>query len=216
MKKLIAYDLDGTLADTRLDIVHSVRHMLSVMEAPPLEASEIETCVGRGLHHLIRSTLKTEEPKRVERGAKIFREHYAQHMLDHTRLFDGAREVLEHFRGRKQAVLTNKPNPFSDLMLEGLGVRAYFVSVIAGDPGRPKKPDPAGFQELLAREGLDPREALYIGDSPVDIETGRRASVETVVITHGFTGENELKSLSPDHLVRSFGELLEKARALGW
>ena len=216
MKKLIAYDLDGTLADTRQDIIHGVLHMLQAMGAPPLEAAEIERCVGRGLHDLIRGTLRMDDSKRIEKGARCFRDYYGAHMLDHTRLFKGAREVLEYFHPRPQAVLTNKPNPFSERMLEGLNVRSFFMAVLTGEPGRPQKPDPYAFCELLKQESISPEEALFVGDSPVDIETGRRAGVETVVMMHGFSSEIELKSHTPDHLVRDFTELLALARSRGW
>ncbi|HTL47369.1 MAG TPA: HAD-IA family hydrolase [Verrucomicrobiae bacterium] len=216
MKQLIAYDLDGTLVDTRKDIVLSVNHMLESMGAPSMADRDVERCVGFGLRELVRRTLKTDDSKALERGAKIFRAHYEEHMMDHTRLYPGAKDVLEFFKGRRQAVLTNKPNPFSENMLAQLGTASYFCAVLTGDPGKPKKPDPTAFLELLDRERVPPSAALFVGDSGIDFETGRRAGVETVIITHGFVPENELKSLTPDHLVQSFEALLDLARKKSW
>jgi len=216
MKKLIAYDLDGTLANTREDIVRGVRYVLEKMSAPILEGDEIIGYVGSGLHELMARSLKTADEKVIEKGAKHYRSHYAQHMMDHTLLYPDALKVLDYFRGKVQAVITNKPNPFTVQMLKSLGVSGFFGYVVASNDGFPKKPDPASFLHILEKEGFSPADALFIGDSAVDIQTGRAAGVETVVLAHGFTTANELQSLSPDYMAAGFEELLSLARAHNW
>ena len=216
MKKFIIYDLDGTLVDTREDIARAVNHMLKAMGQPPMEQKTIEKYVGRGLHYLIQHCLQIKDAKQVEKGAKVYRKHYGEHMLDHTDLYPETLKVLDHFKPVKQAVITNKPNPFTCDILKALKVIDYFAEVVAGDSEYPKKPDPTSVQTLMKREGILPQEALFIGDSPIDIETARNAGIETVVITHGFTGEDELKCAAPDHMVQSFSELLALIRAKGW
>jgi 2-phosphoglycolate phosphatase len=216
MKKLIIYDLDGTLVDTRRDIANAANYMLAQMGAPPLNDTVIAGFVGRGLHRLVASCLKTEDPKKIEKGAKIYREYYKEHMLDYTRLYPGAKETLEYFKNKRQAVITNKPNPFSEEILKALRVKDYFVEIIAGDADFPKKPDPTAVLTILKNEKVKPEEALFIGDSVVDIETGRNARILTLVMTHGFDSEEVLKSAAPDVLVRNFKELLALARKEGW
>ncbi len=216
MKKLIIYDLDGTLADTREDIACAVNHMLHQLEKKPLPQKIIKKYVGQGLHHLIQHCLNEKDPKTVEKGAKIYRAYYAEHMLDHTALYPDAVKVLEHFRHVKQAVITNKPNPFTRDILRALNVLDYFVEVVAGDSEYPKKPDPAAVCAIMKREGILPEESVFIGDSSIDIETARRAGIETVVITHGFTEEDELRCAAPDHIVQDFSELLRLVHAKGW
>ena len=216
MKQLIIYDLDGTLADTRKDIVCAMNHMLREMRAEPLPAKEIEAYVGRGLHHLVKSCLKTEDPKRIEKGAKIYRTYYGEHMLDHTTLYPGAREVVEYFKSRKQAVITNKPDPFSRDLLKALGVADYFVEIVAGNSEYPQKPHPAAVFSIMKREGAAPEGTLMVGDSRIDIETARNAGVETVAIAHGFTPRDELKSLIPGAVVENFQEFLELAKKKQW
>ena len=119
--KGLIFDLDGTLVDTRRDIMNGVRYALEVLKGPELTDDEIKDCVGTGLHELIKQVFRTEDEKLADRGSKLYREHYKAHMLDCTRLYAGAREFLEYFKDRKQAVITNKPNPFSSQILEALG-----------------------------------------------------------------------------------------------
>ena len=216
MKSLIVYDLDGTLADTREDIVISVNHMRRVLGHEPLDAGSIRKHVGQGMAHLIKNCLGTSDMKLVEKGGKIYRAYYAEHMMDHTVLYPGVREALDYFKDRRQAVITNKPNPFTRDMLEALGVTHYFSDIVAGDSGVEKKPSPEAILTILRRENIPAGDALFVGDSLVDIETGRNAGVEVVVVPHGFTAEDELKSASPDALVSDFRAFLALARAKGW
>ena len=122
MKRLILYDLDGTLVDTLEDIVQSANHMLREMEAPLLSREQVRRLVGRGMQQLIGDCLKTEDPERIARGLAIYRAHYGQHLLDRSRLYPGARELLDHFQPRRQAVVTNKPDPFSTTILQALQI----------------------------------------------------------------------------------------------
>ena len=214
-KRLIFYDLDGTLVDTRKDIAGAVNHMLSQFGKPLLNEREISQFVGRGLHHLIKSCLKTEDEREIEKGSAIYRAHYSKHMLDHSKLYPGVKRILDFFKNQKQIVLTNKPNPFSQKLLEALGVAHYFEEIIAGNSSYPKKPDPGAILALIKKEKVSPKETLFIGDSPIDIETARRAGIEVAVVTHGFAEEDELKSAVPDLIVKDFGELLSQIRKQG-
>ncbi len=216
MKKLILYDLDGTLADTRRDIINGVRHALQVLEGPDLTDDEIKDCVGTGLHALIKQVFRTEDEQLADRGSKLYREHYKAHMLDHTKLYPGAREFLEHFKDRKQAVITNKPNPFSSQILEALGVAHFFIAILAGDNGLPFKPDPAAIHHLMEETNATAEEAIFVGDSPIDIQAARNAGVEVVTLSHGFANETTLREAKPDHIVHSFSELLRLAQEKEW
>ncbi len=216
MKKLILYDLDGTLVDTRRDIINGVRYALGILKGPELTDDEIKDCVGTGLHELIKQVFRTQDEKLADRGAKLYREHYKKHMLDHTHLYVGARECLEYFKDRKQAVITNKPNPFSSQILEALGVAHFFIAILAGDNGLPFKPDPAAIRHLMEITGATEPEVLFVGDSPVDIQAARNAGVEVVTLSHGFVGEAVLREAKPDHIVHDFAELLRLAQEKGW
>lgn len=215
-RKLILYDLDGTLVDTRQDIINGVRHALEVLSGPKLTDDEIKECVGTGLHALIRKVFRTDDEKLADRGSKLYREHYKEHMLDHSRLYPGAREFLEYFKDRKQAVITNKPNPFSSQILAALGVADYFIAILTGDNGMPFKPDPATIHHLMEVTGASAGEVLFVGDSPIDITAARNGGVEIVTLTHGFAPESVLREAKPDDIVHSFSELLNLAQEKGW
>lgn len=216
MKQLILYDLDGTLVDTREDIAHAANHMLRQMGSSQLRHQEIASYVGRGVHYLIAHCLKSEDPKPIEKGIQVYRAYYAEHMLDHSRLFPGVLEILQYFQDRKQVVLTNKPNPFSYGLLKALGVADYFAEVIAGDSVYPKKPDPTAVRAIMKKGGVCAEATVFIGDSLMDIETARNAGIGIAVITHGFSGREELQSASPDLLAEDFIELLQEMKERDW
>ena len=154
--------------------------------------------------------------KLADQGSKLYREHYKKNMLDHTHLYSGAREFLEYFKDRKQAVITNKPNPFSSQILEALGVASYFIAILAGDNGLPFKPDPAAIYHLMLDTDSTEEEVLFVGDSPVDIQAARNAGVEVVTLSHGFASEATLREAKPDHIVHDFAELLRLAQEKRW
>jgi phosphoglycolate phosphatase len=217
MKRLILYDLDGTLAETLQDIAEAINHMLGRLGAPVLPVQEVRRAVGRGMREMVAQCLRTTDPARIEDGVRLLRGYYGEHLLDHTRLYPGVREVLEHFHSRHQAVITNKPQDFYRRILDGLDVSRFFVEIIGGDAGYPHKPDPAAALELMRQLEIAPHETVFVGDSLIDVETARRAEVGTVVVlTHGFSDEAQLREASPHFVLSGFNELLMVARQREW
>lgn len=216
MKRLMIYDLDGTLVDTGEDIVQSVNHMLGQLDRGSMAREAVIRCIGRGLRVLVASCLKTDDSESIEEGMRIYRAHYKTHLLDHTVLYPSAKRLLEQFKDRTQAVLTNKPNPFTQEILRGLGVAGYFVEVIAGNGGYPRKPDPTAVRALMEKNHMAAHDVVMVGDSPIDVETGRNAGVLTVAVTHGFGDAAELVSSAPDAMVRNLDELIDLAARQGW
>ena len=210
------YDLDGTLVDTLEDIAGGVLHALRALGAPPVTIPEIRLAVGRGVHDLIAQCLKTADAQRVQEGVAAFRAHYAEHCLDRSRPYPGTQELLAHFRGRHQAVITNKPDPFAHRILDALGLAGHFVQIIAGGSAYPHKPDPAALQAVMRAVGAAPPETLVVGDSVIDVQMGRRAGAATAVVLHGLGTEAELRTAAPDVLVADFAELLMLARQRKW
>ncbi|MBI4598472.1 MAG: HAD-IA family hydrolase [Candidatus Omnitrophica bacterium] len=216
MKQLLLYDLDGTLVDTLQDITEAANHMRQRVGLTPKPAEEVRRYIGGGVQELVRQCLETEDAAAIDDGVEIYRAYYTRHLLDHSRLYPNAQQMLEYFKDRRQAVITNKPNPYSTQILEGLGVAKYFRDIIGGNSGYPKKPDPAALMAVLSHQAVPSMDAVFIGDSPIDVETGRRAGVLTAMVLHGFSDEAELREAAPDLLVKDFEELLAQAQRQRW
>jgi phosphoglycolate phosphatase len=215
-KRLIIYDLDGTLVDTLEDIVRSANHMLQAMGAPLLSRDQVRRLVGRGMHQLVGDCLGTDDPQRIEDGLAVYRAHYAEHLLDHSCLYPGARELLDHFKDRRQAVITNKPDPYSTTILQQLQVAQYFCRIVAGDAEFSRKPDPAAVLALMRQAQVSAGETIFIGDSAIDVETGRGAGVLTIAVSHRLGDLDELKAARPDVLVEDLSGVLDRAQHEGW
>lgn len=188
MKRLIIYDLDGTLVDTSQELVHADAYVRSQLGTSP----------------------------RQEESEALFAAYYAHHAYEHACLYPNTRQVLDYFKNRPQAVLTDRPNPFARDLIEALGISGYFLDIVAGDSPYPKKPHPAGALSLIANAGVRLEDTLLIGDSPIDIETGRKAGVFTIAVSHGFSPESDLRAAAPDALAEDFAHFLELARRYGW
>lgn len=210
--KLVIFDLDGTLIDSRLDLVHSVNAALRHIGRPELPEDVIASYVGDGAPILIQRALGGEavDEALVRRGLEFFLSYYREHKLDHTTVYPGVVEALaaiqnaanESHNGvpRKLAVLTNKPVVPSRAIVNALGLGQFFSQVYGGNSFSRKKPDPEGARKLLEEFGVQAERAAMVGDSHVDVETGRNAGIATVAVTYGFA-PHTLRDEPPDVLV---------------
>jgi phosphoglycolate phosphatase len=214
--QLVIFDLDGTLIDSRLDLVHSVNASLRHIGRPELPENVIASYVGDGAPVLIQRALggeQIEEPL-VRKGLEFFLAYYREHKLDHTTVYDGVADALAAIQNasngnpRKLAVLTNKPVNPSRAIVDALGLRPYFAQVYGGNSFETKKPDPEGALQLLREIGVRPEQAAIVGDSHTDIETGRNAGLWTVGVTYGFAPQT-LADANPDVMVDHPRELTE-------
>lgn len=197
------FDLDGTLIDSRQDLVNSVNATRVWMGLPALEDRTVASYVGDGAPVLIRRVLGgAASQEDVDRALQHFLSYYRDHMLDHTTLYAGVRESLDLLKdqGLSLAVLTNKPVRFSQSLVEGLGLANHFFRVYGGNsfPDR-KKPDPMGIDTLRAEAGVEREGTLMVGDSAVDVKTARNAGVPVAGVTFGFQPES-FKECPPDWL----------------
>ena len=212
--KLIIFDLDGTLIDSRLDLVHSVNATLRHFKRPELPAEVIASYVGDGAPVLIRRALgDPKDGASVKTAVEYFLAYYRVHKLDHTHLYHGIPETLAAVRnsngGRRQmAVLSNKPVHPSRAIVEALGLAEFFVHVYGGNSFPTKKPDPLGVRTLLDQTRTRSEEALIVGDSSVDVITGRNAGIWTCGVTYGFA-PHTLCEAPPDVVVDTPKELAQ-------
>ena len=186
-RRLIAFDLDGTLIESRRDLADSANDLIQERGGAPLSIEAVAGMVGEGARVLVNRALTAaglvDDPSALPR----FLELYDRRLLNHTHLYDGVLDAVTRARTRARiAVLTNKPIDPTEKILRGLGIRDLFDDVIGGDGPFPRKPEPASLQALMAQAGAEPADSLLVGDSPVDLETARRASVRCCIVSYGF------------------------------
>lgn len=198
---LLIFDLDGTLIDSKKDIGNSVNYTMGQLGLPSLSEELISQYVGNGVTPLIQNTLKKAGGHSFEKALKIFLHHYDQHLLDTTHLFDGIPNVLENFKDKKMFVLTNKLQAYSLKILKGLGINHYFQGIFGADPQYPKKPNPSVVLNLLQKFRVKPHRSVIIGDSRIDMETGKNAGILRVGVTYGFRPRQELEEVGCDLLI---------------
>ena len=143
----------------------------------------------------------------IPRAVALFKKHYSENLVKHTDFYPYGREILEHFRNKKQAICSNKPEIFVRKILESLDGLQHFQAIIGGDSVKTKKPHPEGLDLILKKLKVSPDEAVLIGDSPVDIETGKRAGVYTCVVNYGLGLPEEIAAASPDCSVDCLSKL---------
>jgi phosphoglycolate phosphatase len=185
--RALIFDLDGTLIDSKLDLVHSVNATLRELTRPELPEEIISSYIGNGAPVLVAKSLGPDAPPaELDRALKFFLTHYEAHKMDNTCAYPGVAEALEHLSAMPMAVLTNKPERISVRILEALGLAKYFRAIYGGNTFSTKKPDPLGVHTILREFSARPNEALLIGDSEVDVQTARNAGIFSAIVNYGF------------------------------
>lgn len=208
---LMIFDLDGTLIDSKLDLVHSVNAARALMDLEPLSEGLISSYVGNGAPMLMRRAMGPEASEdEIARSLEYFLRYYREHMLDNTKLYPGVREALDRMLagGARMAVLTNKPVRISRAIVDGLGLSKHFFQVYGGNSFEQKKPDPIGIETLLAESGASREQTMMVGDSHVDVRTARNARVSACGVLYGFQPETFAQE-PPDLTVDNMLELAD-------
>ena len=217
--KLLIFDLDGTLIDSRIDLANSVNAMLKQFGRADLPQEVIASYVGDGAPTLVRRALGDPDDERFFADAlNYFLAWYREHKLDFTHVYDGIPEMLDavqFHRGagngsqqRALAILSNKPVNPSRAIVQALNLGSFFYQVYGGNSFSTKKPDPLGLRSLMDETGAKPEETVMIGDSDIDILTGRNAGAWTVGVQYGFA-PHTLDAAPPDVLVATPQELAQ-------
>ena len=208
MLKAAIFDLDGTLIDSRQDLVDSVNALLDELSVPQLPGAVVASFVGEGAARLVGRSLAAAQPgleDRLEFLLPKWFDHYGRRLLKTTRAYDGIEALLEG-PPVARAVLTNKPGRFARQILLGLGLLDRFRVVIGGDEA-PRKPDPAGLLRLCGQLDARPHEALLVGDSRIDDQTGLNGGVPVCLVGWGIGSPEELAVARPAHRAQTPAEL---------
>ncbi|MGE5190347.1 MAG: HAD-IA family hydrolase [Gemmatimonadota bacterium] len=210
--RLLVFDLDGTLVDSKVDLANSVNHALAGFDLPPLPNETVYTYVGNGATMLIRRALGPAREAILPEVLDLFLDHYRRHLLDTTLPYPGVAETLRDRAGEyEMAVLTNKPLGMTRALLDGLSLTRYFVDVRGGDSFDNKKPHPEGLLRIMDARGTAAGETLMVGDSVNDVLAGRGAGVLTCGVTYGL-GAGGFAEHPPDFTVDRFPDVFARIR----
>ncbi len=209
--RCLLFDLDGTLVDSRADLIISVNLMLSELGRQPLPDSKVITFVGEGARLLVeralRATVSDPQEAEIDLAFQTFQRHYREHLLDQTRPYPEVEETLIYFEKIPKAVVTNKSYEFTIALLDGIGLLPHFRAVLGGDSTPQRKPAPQMLLEAARECGVRPADCLMVGDTRVDIFAGKAAGMETCGYIPGFRGRTELVEAGADFLIERFSEL---------
>jgi phosphoglycolate phosphatase len=185
----LIFDLDGTLIDSKRDLIHSVNAMLQEMGRQQLAEETISGYIGHGAPQLVARALGGSATQDESTHAlQFFLGYYEEHKMDTTCAYPGVAETLAQLQRKAlpMAILTNKPARISVRILDALGLAGYFRAIYGGNSFETKKPDPLGANTILGELGAAPQSTMVIGDSEVDIQTARNAGTLAAAVNYGF------------------------------
>ena len=207
MKKLILFDLDGTLIDSLEDLSEAVNYALGLRGLPLHTVSEYRRMVGHGVRNLVKQALpEGADDTLVDSALADFKAYYQAHIDVHTRPYPGMPELLTELQahGIQLAVASNKFQEGTEYLVEKIFPGIRFVAIMGNKPGAPLKPDPEIVQEVLRKANVQPADALLVGDSPTDMKTAANGGIESIAVTWGYRTAEELAG---HHQVNNVEEL---------
>lgn len=213
MKKLVIFDLDGTILNTISDLGNACNYALRNMGYSEHAISTYNYMVGNGVRKLVERAEPDADPEMVDKLLDLFRKYYDEHCTDETLPYPGIQELLSELTAKGIAVAVTS-NKYQDAVVKI--VKHYFpdipfVGLLGQVEERKPKPDPSIVFALLNDHPVEKKDILYVGDSAVDMETARRACIESVGVTWGFRPMAELRKAYADHIVNKPSEILRIA-----
>ena len=217
--KAVFFDLDGTIFDTLDDITAAINYALRVYDGEEATKEEVRGYVGKGLRRALSLAVAAKHPNGIvdeEEFSLMFTvmmNYYIHHPAVHTKAYDGIPDLLSDLKkGRvKLGIVSNKRNEIVQEIVTAL-LPDTFDYVSGEVAGYPLKPDPTLLVSALKKVGSSPAEALYVGDSEVDAETGRRAGIRTFIVSYGFRTEEELRESGIENTINNVETLSEKLK----
>jgi phosphoglycolate phosphatase len=212
VNRTIVFDLDGTLVDTAPDLINALNHVLDREGLPPVPLASARNMIGAGARRLIERGLEADGRQicadDIARMTTTFIDHYAAHIAELSKPFEGLEEALDVMaaRGYRFAVCTNKLEWLSRRLLDELGLSSRFAAICGADTFGVSKPDPAILRQTVARAGGQLACAIMVGDAGTDVGVARRAGVPVIGVDFGYT-DTPMVELNPDRLIQHMLEL---------
>ncbi|MBU4251650.1 MAG: HAD family hydrolase [Candidatus Omnitrophica bacterium] len=210
--KLIIFDLDGTLIDAYTAISDSFNYVMRRLGLKTQSAGLIRSLVGWGDINL----LKPYVPKGgLKHALSLYRNHHKHSLLKHAHLYPFVRRLLRSLKlkGYKLAVASNRPSKFSHILLRHLDIGVFFDYVLCADQSKHGKPHPEMLNKIVKRFGFKKSQAFYVGDMVIDAQAGRRAKINTVIVTSGSSSKPDIKREQPFRIISAISRLLELLKA---
>lgn len=212
MKKLIIFDLDGTLINSIKDLATSTNYALEQLKFPTHPTDDYNMMVGNGINKLFERALPEgkKNEKNISNMRELFLAHYDKHNTVYTHPYKEIPEVLKTLqdKGYLLAVASNKYQQGTEKLVNHFFPNITFNQVFGQRNNIPSKPDPTVLLEILENTNTSPEEALMIGDSNVDMQTANRANIEGCGVSWGFRSIEELKSQNPTYIINEATDIL--------
>jgi phosphoglycolate phosphatase len=216
-KKLIIFDLDGTLVDSAPDLALAVNHTLETIGRASFPSETIRSWVGNGAETLVRRALsgstridETLDETKVSKALEIFLKFYADNLCVETVAYDNVKTTLYelHDEAFRLAIVTNKPYDFVEPLLKGLGLDSLFEKILGGDSLAKKKPDAMPLLHVCKKLDVSVDDTLMVGDSKNDIVAAKNANMQSVGVSYGYNYNEDISTYEPEHVIDDFKTLL--------
>lgn len=209
--KLAVFDLDGTLINSMADIADATNHAMRTLGFPTYPLEAFNMMIGDGLKNLIERALPNDKQEYYEQALSLYKDYYNKHYTVKTYVYDGIRELLDTLseNGVTLAVASNKTHEFTESIVKYYFGDNLFSVVYGKSDGRPVKPDPAILFAVMDKLGAKPQETFMIGDTSMDINTGKNAETKTIGCLWGFRTLQELSDAKADFIAQNPSDILE-------
>ena len=216
-KKLIIFDLDGTLIDSSPDLALAINHMLKSIDRKTFSTDTIHYWVGNGAEVLVKRALsgsatidETLDPELIKKALKIFLDFYAQNLAVETVTYPHVPQTLKALKehGYRLAIVTNKPFPFVEPILKTLGLMENFELILGGDSLDKKKPDPLPLLHVCKELNISVEESIMVGDSKNDIQAANACNMQSIGLTYGYNYGENISVHNPSVVFDNFADIL--------
>lgn len=204
----ILFDIDGTLIDSRDDIVKAMNYTLRELGLNQKSPKTIVSYVGKGVEYLVSESIGEENKQLFDKAIDTFVNYYLAHCAEQSTLFSHVRETLEYLKEKEMYIITNRKKEAAEIALNKFNLKKYFKDILGADNQECMKPSPCIFDELVSNNyPLNKDKTLLIGDMDIDIKTGKNAGIKTCWVKYGLGKEKNIKELNPDFIINDFSEL---------